>query len=171
MANCRNIITDNDAHGQMHGIPLMAWCHRYRYLRELSQYGLRGVNMKTRFLLICVALASGSVPIRRVAAPPPARCAALAKFTVPGHTLQIDKAQNVPAGPGPRYTGPPGSGSLLPAHCRVDGVIDAHGPQWQALWHRFCAGTARRLEQALLLPGRWRPERRRQSSHRPAGYR
>ena len=60
------------------------------------------------------------------AAPPPARCAALAKFTVPGHTLQIDKAQNVPAGPGPAVrTGPPGSGSLLPAHCRVDGVIDA----------------------------------------------
>ncbi|MBK9253453.1 MAG: tannase/feruloyl esterase family alpha/beta hydrolase [Proteobacteria bacterium] len=82
---------------------------------------------KTRFLLICVALASGSVPISAwSAAPPPARCAALAKFTVPGHTLQIDKAQNVPAGPGPAVrTGPPGSGSLLPAHCRVDGVIDA----------------------------------------------
>jgi hypothetical protein len=52
-------------------------------------------------------------------------CTELAKFKLPGVQLEITKATWVPAGPAPA-TGPGGMGRgvSLPAHCRVDGMID-----------------------------------------------
>src|SRR3954462_9255758 len=44
-------------------------------------------------------------------------CAALTKFTMPAHRVIISKAQEVVASA-------PGLSPAVPAHCRVDGVID-----------------------------------------------
>jgi Tannase and feruloyl esterase len=77
--------------------------------------------------LLLAVLASSAFPgMAWSAAPAAASCKALSKIAVPGHSITIDKAQNVAAGPGPAVrAGPPGAGPMLPAHCRVDGVIDA----------------------------------------------
>jgi feruloyl esterase len=56
---------------------------------------------------------------------PAARCAAMTSFQMPGVTLEITKAQSVPAGPAPTTgRGAQGQGAMLPAYCRVDGMID-----------------------------------------------
>lgn len=44
-------------------------------------------------------------------------CTALTKFTMPGHGVVIRKAQEIAASA-------PGAAPAVPAHCRVDGVID-----------------------------------------------
>ncbi|HET7811763.1 MAG TPA: DUF6351 family protein [Steroidobacteraceae bacterium] len=44
-------------------------------------------------------------------------CAKLAKFSMPGHRVLIRKAEDVPASA-------PGVSPAVPAHCRVEGVID-----------------------------------------------
>jgi feruloyl esterase len=82
--------------------------------------------MKKHSSLLVVALgASAFSGMALSAAPSAASCAALAKFTVPGHKITIDKATEVPAGPAAAPPGaPPGPRAALPAHCRVDGVID-----------------------------------------------
>lgn len=52
-------------------------------------------------------------------------CRALKSFKLPGYSIRIDAATEVPAGPMPAPpNAPPGPQRLLPAYCRVDGVID-----------------------------------------------
>src|SRR5512138_699595 len=46
-------------------------------------------------------------------------CADLSKFTSAEHQIVINGATDVPASA-------PGAAQSLPAHCRIDGVIDAH---------------------------------------------
>jgi feruloyl esterase len=54
-----------------------------------------------------------------------AACSALQAFTLPGTALEITSAARVPAGPGPAGApGRPGFAGTLPAHCRVDGVLE-----------------------------------------------
>jgi feruloyl esterase len=50
------------------------------------------------------------------------KCADLAKLKMPGMTLEFTKADLVPAGQAPAGRG--GPGIMLPAHCRVNGIID-----------------------------------------------
>ena len=53
------------------------------------------------------------------------QCTEMTKFKLPGVQLEITKATWVPAGPAPAMgPGGPGGGISLPAHCRVDGMID-----------------------------------------------
>jgi feruloyl esterase len=53
-----------------------------------------------------------------------AACSRL-KSAVAGPAIEITSAQLVPAGPGPKGTpGRPGYAGTLPAHCRVDGVLE-----------------------------------------------
>lgn len=105
---------------------------------------------KKHGLPLLAALASGALSSAAMcasAAPAAASCAALAKFTVPGHTIKIDKTANVPAGPGPAVrTGAPGTAPMLPAHCRVDGVIDARTGR---------NGRPYGIGFALALPANW----------------
>ena len=55
----------------------------------------------------------------------PAACAALQSLKLPSTALEITSAQYVAAGPGPAGTpGRPGFAGTLPAHCRVDGVLE-----------------------------------------------
>ena len=71
--------------------------------------------------LALVCAASGRVTAQ--ASVPPDPCAALATLELPGYALSEVKAQHVPAGPSPTGPGAP-SARTLPAHCRVDAVID-----------------------------------------------
>jgi len=98
--------------------------------------------------MLVVALAAGVFSGATMAAAPAATsCAALAKFTVPGHTIRIDKTENVPAGPGPAVrNGPPGAAPMLPAHCRIDGMIDARTGR---------NGKPYGIGFALALPANW----------------
>ena len=83
----------------------------------------------TRVLLrgIAAALVLAAVPALSYSAAPTDACAALLSHKIPGAVVVIQKAQllqaaRLPASP----MGPPGPDLLLPAHCRVEGVIDAH---------------------------------------------
>jgi len=53
-------------------------------------------------------------------------CAGLKAFTAPGYAVRIERAAEVAAGPMPRAPNAPAGGPqrMLPAHCRVDGLID-----------------------------------------------
>jgi hypothetical protein len=52
-------------------------------------------------------------------------CAALTGFTLPGVPLEMLRAEVLPAGSSQTRPGPPGqAGPALPAHCRVEGVIN-----------------------------------------------
>jgi hypothetical protein len=65
-----------------------------------------------------------AAPALSVAAAP-MKCADLVQWRIPGSTMQIQKADSVPAGKAPAApNAPPGPDLLLPAHCRVEGVID-----------------------------------------------
>src|SRR5688572_22089093 len=60
------------------------------------------------------------------AAQSPDACASLRSFELPSAALEITSAQHVAAGPAPQ-TGPPGQPGFaanLPAHCRVDGMLE-----------------------------------------------
>jgi hypothetical protein len=63
--------------------------------------------------IACLAISSlGTAPASAAG-----RCADLTRFTLPGQQLQIRQAREVPATA-------PGVSPALPAHCRVDGVLD-----------------------------------------------
>jgi feruloyl esterase len=82
--------------------------------------------MKKHALLLAAFTTSAFSAMALSAAPAAPSCAALATFATPGHTIKIDSAKEVPAGPAAAPPGaPPGPRAQLPAHCRVDGVIDA----------------------------------------------
>src|SRR5215212_7401650 len=72
--------------------------------------------------LVLASTATGRVGAQPSASPPDP-CAALARLELPGYALSEVKAQHVPAGPSPAGPGAPSTGTL-PAHCRVDAVID-----------------------------------------------
>src|SRR5690349_19017856 len=66
--------------------------------------------------LTVIAIALGSTSTVTVANAA-SRCSALTKFTLPGHRIVIRQAQEIPASA-------QGASPAVPAHCRVDGVID-----------------------------------------------
>lgn len=80
------------------------------------------MTVKSMFRIIVAAMLLGAAARPALAATP---CAALLKFTLSGYEVKIGKAQNLPAGPlAVAPNAPPGPRTLLPAHCRVDGVLD-----------------------------------------------
>src|SRR3954462_7080291 len=53
-------------------------------------------------------------------------CAGLARFSLPGHTLVIRLARDLaPSTLPPTPYAPPGPAKIMPAHCHVEGVLDA----------------------------------------------
>ena len=73
------------------------------------------------------------------------KCPDMAKFRSPGVTLEITRAEIVPAGraPGARGGAP---GPALPAHCRIDGMMDRRtGTDGKTYGTRF----------AIALPDNW----------------
>lgn len=74
--------------------------------------------MRTLFVFLLAA----SMPVAGFAQPQ-ADCANLAKLRIPGSHLEITRAEWIPAGP---MEGRGGAvGAALPAHCRVEGILDA----------------------------------------------
>ena len=71
------------------------------------------MNKKYLLATTLVIASMNAAPIASAAQP----CAALAKFTMPEHRLVVKKAQEIPASG-------TGVAPAVPAHCRVDGVID-----------------------------------------------
>ncbi len=76
-----------------------------------------------------------------------AACAAMRAITIPGAMLEITSAERVPAGNapaggpgGPSYTG------MLPAHCRIDGVLERR---------KGVGGAEYGIRFALALPDNW----------------
>ena len=92
-----------------------------------------------------------------------AACAALQQLQVPGAALSDVKTAWSAAGAAlPVRPSEPSSGAKLPAYCRLDAhPRPPHRRRRQELRHRLRAGAAGRLERALPLPGRRRPERHR----------
>ena len=75
----------------------------------------------------------------------PDKCSDLAKFQMPGNQIEITRAEMVAAGPAPGGRGGP-AGPVLPARCRVDGILDRRtGADGKAYGIRF----------AVALPGNW----------------
>lgn len=76
--------------------------------------------------LVLVCAGAGRAAAQTTTLPPVAPadpCVALATLELPGYPLSEVKAQRVPAGPAPVGPGAP-PGGTLPAHCRLDAVID-----------------------------------------------
>jgi hypothetical protein len=73
--------------------------------------------------LVCAGAGRGEAQTTSPPVSPAAPCAALATLELPGYALSEVKAQRVPAGPAPAGPGAPSAGTL-PAHCRLDAVID-----------------------------------------------
>src|SRR6516165_12804147 len=72
------------------------------------------------------------------------QCADLSKFQIPGAAIEITKADIVAAGQVPGGRG--GPGPMLPAHCRVNGMLDRRtGPDGKTYGIRF----------AIALPDNW----------------
>ena len=66
---------------------------------------------------------------------------------MPGTALEITGAARVPVGPGPAGTpGRPGFAGTLPAHCRVDGVLERR---------TGVGGVEYGIRFALTLPDDW----------------
>jgi hypothetical protein len=73
------------------------------------------------------------------------KCSGMAQFRSPGMTLEITRAAVVPEGRAPGGRGG-AVGSMLPAHCRVDGMIDRRmGSDGKMYGIRF----------AIALPDNW----------------
>ena len=73
------------------------------------------------------------------------KCADLTRFRIPGTKIEITRAELVPAGQAPGGRGGP-AGPALPAHCRVNGVLDQRtGPDGKTYGIRF----------AVALPENW----------------
>src|SRR5438093_12218027 len=73
------------------------------------------------------------------------KCADMAKFKSPGVTLEISRAANIAEGRAPGARGGP-AGPALPAHCRIDGMMDRRtGVDGKTYGIRF----------AIALPDNW----------------
>jgi len=79
----------------------------------------RGRWLRSRLPGLVLLLA---FPAAHAAAPNP--CAALLAFRIPGVALEIRKAEAVPVGPAPATPYAPPIEATIPAHCRVEGVIE-----------------------------------------------
>ncbi len=76
-----------------------------------------------------------------------AACSALKSFALPGASLEITSATRVPAGPGPAAApGRPGFAGEIPAHCRVDGILERR---------TGVGGVEYGIRFALALPDDW----------------
>ena len=74
------------------------------------------------------------------------KCADMAKFKSPGVTLEITRAAALPAGPAAGARGRGGNAPMLPAHCRIDGIMDKRtGTDGKTYGIRF----------AIALPDNW----------------
>ena len=72
------------------------------------------------------------------------KCADLTRFQMPGAMIEITRTETVAAGPGRGGRG--GTGPMLPAHCRVDGIVDKRtGSDGKTYGIRF----------AVALPENW----------------
>src|SRR5438477_1217409 len=72
------------------------------------------------------------------------QCVDLTRFQMPGATIEITRAEIVAAGQAPAGRG--GPGPMLPAHCRVNGIVDKRtGPDGKTYGIRF----------AVALPENW----------------
>src|ERR1019366_1354573 len=100
------------------------------------------IRCMQRFSILLVFLASGAVA---GLAQSPDKCGDLAKFQMPGAKIEITRAELVAAGPA--AGGRAGqAGPVLPAHCRVNGIIDRRtGPDGKTYGIRF----------AIALPANW----------------
>lgn len=97
--------------------------------------------MALPWLILLSASASGQ------GAPGPGACADLLRFQLPGTVIEITRAESIPAGAPPAAGGPPGTPALaLPAHCRVEGVIDRR---------QGVGGRPYGIGFALALPEQW----------------
>src|SRR5271165_1638548 len=65
-----------------------------------------------------------SASVQAADAVAPRACASLTSFKVPGFDMAITQAVEIPEGPVPAIPFGPAFSGTLPAHCRVDGVID-----------------------------------------------
>ncbi|MFB3777772.1 MAG: tannase/feruloyl esterase family alpha/beta hydrolase [Bryobacteraceae bacterium] len=74
----------------------------------------------------------------------PAKCAEMTQFRFPGAQIEITRAEWISAGPLSSGRGP-AAGVALPAHCRVEGMID----------RRKGAGGAYGIGFAVSLPENW----------------
>ena len=72
------------------------------------------------------------------------KCADLAKFQMPGAKIEITRAEMVAAGPAAGGRGRPGP--MLPAHCRVNGIVDKRTGQ---------DGKTYGIRFAVALPENW----------------
>ncbi len=80
-------------------------------------------------------------------APGPGACADLLRFQLPGTALEITRAESIPAGAPIAAGGLPGAPTMpLPAHCRVEGVIDRR---------EGVGGKAYGIGFAIALPDDW----------------
>ncbi|MEO8466319.1 MAG: tannase/feruloyl esterase family alpha/beta hydrolase [Gammaproteobacteria bacterium] len=76
-----------------------------------------------------------------------AACAAMRTVTLPGAALEITAAERVPAGNAPAAgPGGPSYAGALPAHCRIDGVLERR---------KGVAGVEYGIRFALALPDNW----------------
>jgi hypothetical protein len=76
------------------------------------------------------------------------KCPDMAKFKTPGLTLEITRAAAIPAGRAPAGRGG-ATGPMLPAHCRMDGMMDRRtGTDGKTYGIRF----------AIALPDNWTGE-------------
>jgi feruloyl esterase len=83
--------------------------HSLQSISAMVEFGV----LNTRVGFLCAMLLSASASAASAAQP----CEALGKFSMEGQRVVIKQAQEVPASA-------PGVTPSMPAHCRVDGVID-----------------------------------------------
>jgi pimeloyl-ACP methyl ester carboxylesterase len=86
--------------------------------------------------MLLVSLATWSAPPAMSATPP---CAALEKFSMPGHRVQIRQARQ-------REASAPGVSPTVPAHCLVEGLIDERSGR---------EGKSYAIGFAVALPTEW----------------
>ncbi|MFL6604674.1 MAG: tannase/feruloyl esterase family alpha/beta hydrolase [Steroidobacteraceae bacterium] len=80
---------------------------------------------------LCMFIASvgavtllASARLQAASANAPAACASLTSFKAPGVDIAVNQASMIPEGPVPATPFGPTFAGILPAYCRVDGVID-----------------------------------------------
>ena len=86
------------------------------------------------------------LPVAAAHAAAPQPCTALMALRIPGVALEIRRAEAVPAGPVPAIPFVPPIDATLPAHCRVDGIIE---PRTGRNGRPYAIGFA------LALPEEW----------------
>jgi feruloyl esterase len=102
--------------------------------------------MSRRFPPALATCVLGGLALAQVSRAAP-QCAALEALAIPGHTVVIREAREIPAGPLPSNPdAPPTQAQPLPAHCRVDGIIDPRTGR---------DGKSYGIGFAVALPAKW----------------